>query len=375
MFSKFQYNLQVPKVHDLVHSRQTTTGFHLQKRGTGLEINPDQRKTLIGDLLGQETILIWVCLEKEDHDPGRFWLKLIASLRKYVPNDGIDLLAGLQDHHSQPLFTHVKHVFDIIHQNNYKVVLENISTIKNTSWWQSTLESMRKQNLIIDWMGIDYQFIDSEVTKTISADTISRIMIWDIFWNGWMDSIDPVVTHEEIRVLNQLGLISSSSSDYSIPIQGWSDHLQGEHGPSDDQNSQILLTQLAKWLLSKEEWLEGIRVLIALKEFEQAGDLIEKYGETWLSEGFDRLELLFWLRELPSVLLEARPQLCWLAAIACKDLQLKFLMNYYIHHAENTLTSFLRFSRNQPQWKQIEINQTGLKVGSLLDKLTKLKDS
>lgn len=375
MFSKFQYNLQVPQVHDLVHSRQTTTGFLQQGRGTVLEIIPDQRKTLIEELLGQETTLIWVCLEKEDHDPGRFWLKLIASLRKFVPNAGIDLLAGLLDHHSQPLFTQVKHVFDIIHQNKYKVVLENISTIKHTYWWQSILESMRKQNLSLDWIGFDYQFINSDISKTISADAISRLMIWDVCWYGWMDSIDLSNTHEEIHVLNQLGIISFSTSDCSIPIQDWSDHLQGEHGPSDDQNRQILLTQLAKWLLSKEEWLEGIRVLIALKEFEQAGDLIEKYGETWLSEGFDRLELLFWLRELPSVLLEARPQLCWLAAIACKDLQLKFLMNYYIHHAENTLTSFLRFSRNQAQWKQIEINQTGLKVGSLLDKLTKLKDS
>ena len=374
MFSKFQYNLQIPQINDLVQSKQTMIGSIQKERGTVLEINPDQRKAFIEDLLGQETTLMWVCLEKEDHDPGRFWLKLIASLRKYVPNAGIDLLAGLQDNHSQPLFTHVKHVFDIIHQNKYKMVLENISAIKNTSWWQSTLESMRNQNLSLDWIGFDYQFIQSEITKTISADTISRLTIWDVFWNGWLDSFDLSITHEEIRVLNLLGLITSSTSDYSIPIQGWSDHVQGEHGASDDQKRQILLTQLAKWLLSKEEWLEGIRVLIAVKEFEQAGDLLENYGEIWLSEGFNRLELLFWLRELPSVLLEARPQLCWLAATACKDLQLKLLMNYYIHHAENTLTSFLRFSRNQEQWKQIEINESGMKVGSMMEKLKKLKD-
>lgn len=375
MFSKFQYNLQVPHVHDLIHSKQTTTGFLQQERGTVLEINPDQRKAFIKDLFGQKTTLVWVCLEKEDHDPGRFWLKLIASLRKFVPNTGIDLLAGLQDHHSQPLFTNVLKVFDIIDQNKYKVVLENISIIKNTSWWQSTLESMRKQNLSIDWIGFDYQFIDSEITKSISAGTISRLMIWDVCWYGWMDSIDLSITHEEKHVLNQLGIISFSTSDCSIPIQGWSDHFQGEHWSSIDPNKQILLTQLVKWLISKEEWLEGIRVLIALKEFEQAGDILENYGETWLSEGFNRLELLFWLRELPSVLLEARPQLCWLAATACKDVQLKFLMNYYIHHAENTLSSLLRFSRNQDQWKQIEINESGMNVGSMMEKLTKLKDS
>lgn len=374
MFSKFQYNLQVPQITDLIKSKQSTIGSLQKELGAVLKIKPEQRNALIGNLLGQKTTLMWVCLEKKDHDPGRFWLKLISSLRKFVPNAGIDLLAGLQDHHSQPLFTHVNQVFDIIHQQKYKVVLENFTFIKNTSWWQALMESMEKQNLSIDWIGFDYQFIQSEITKTISADTISRLTIWDVFWNGWLDSLDLSITHEEIRVLNPLGLISSSTSDYSIPIQGWSDHVQGEHGASDDQKRQILLTQLAKWLLSKEEWLEGIRVLIAVKEFEQAGDLLENYGEIWLSEGFDRLELLFWLRELPSVLLEAKPHLCWLAATACKDLQLKLLMNYYIHHAENTLTSFLRFSRNQEQWKQLEINESGMKVGSMMEKLKKLKD-
>jgi hypothetical protein len=85
------------------------------------------------------------------------------------------------------------------------------------------------------------------------------------------------------------------------------------------------------------------------------------------------LELLFWLREIPSVLLTARPVLCWLAAKSCQMLGLKFLVGYYCNSAENSLASFSRFTRDEEQWKGIEINEYGLTVGELLNKINQLK--
>ena len=140
-----------------------------------------------------------------------------------------------------------------------------------------------------------------------------------------------------------------------------------------NQPSKPELEDLEEWLNATGEWLEGLRWYLEQKEFEEAGDILEKYAEQWLNEGFDPLELLFWLREIPSVLLTARPVLCWLAAKSCQMLGLKFLVGYYCNAAENSLASFSRFTRDEEQWKGIEINDHGLTVGYLLIKINLLK--
>ena len=173
--------------------------------------------------------------------------------------------------------------------------------------------------------------------------------------------------------LEQLGVLSFKTEDFSIPIHGWSELIGSKNISVELEEQATLQSELVSWLFSNNEWLEGIRILIQSKEFENAGDILEKYGEGWLEQGFEPLEMLFWLRELPSVLLESRPVLCWLAAKACKEMNLKFLMSYYINHAENSLTSLARFSRNQDEWLQIEINEDGLKIGSVMEKLNLLK--
>jgi len=66
------------------------------------------------------------------------------------------------------------------------------------------------------------------------------------------------------------------------------------------------LGNLSKRLIDEQEWLEYLCILLSKKEFELAGEILEEQGETWLENGFDPLEFLFWLREIPSVLLNAR---------------------------------------------------------------------
>jgi len=126
-------------------------------------------------------------------------------------------------------------------------------------------------------------------------------------------------------------------------------------------------------LMEEQEWLEYLRLLLSKKEFELAGELLEERGETWLKNGFDPMEFLFWLREIPSVLLNARPVLCWLGAKACHALELPFLVNYYSNAAEHSLSSLTRFSRNPDEWLKIEINESGVTVGDLFEKIKQLK--
>lgn len=374
MFSKFQNNLQVPQVSDKETPIKSQSAVIQIAHGTILEIKPEQRITLIKNLVDQKSPLIWVCLEGEDHDPGRFWLKFLASLRKVVPHVGEEILACLLDHHTQPLFNNVIKVLEVIQQKYFTVILENISYIQTTPWWRPMLQTIEKQGQYFAWVGINYQPIDMAIPGRLTQEVISGLLGWDVFWYELLEQNGLKLSKEDINTLFQEGFISFLYEKFSIPIGGWADLSQSGNAPKDKKEIESQLSTLANWLMLNEEWLEGFRALIALKEFEQAGDILENYGEIWLEEGFNRLELLFWLRELPSVLLEARPQLCWLAAKACKDLNLKFLMSYYINHAENTLASFSRFSRNHDQWMQIEINDSGLKVGTLFEKLTQLKD-
>lgn len=140
-----------------------------------------------------------------------------------------------------------------------------------------------------------------------------------------------------------------------------------------NQPVNLEFDDLSEWMKTTGEWLEGLRWCLQQKEFEKAGDILEQNAELWLQDGFDPLELLYWLREIPSVLLNARPVLCWLGVKACHALQLPFLVNYYSHAAEHSLNSLSRLSRNPDEWLNIEINENGVTVGALLQKINLLK--
>jgi len=374
LFSKFQLNLKVPEESGTDTDNISGFASYRELVGDCHKIMPKERQALLKQLSIHNKPVVWVCLEEEDHDPGRFWLKLVSSVRKFVPNSGEELLAGLIDHHAQPLFSSVKKVIDSLHQNDLLLVLENFNYIQAASWWQSTLESITERNLSFQWIGIDYHLYETDLAQNLDSKTRSLLLTWDVLWFDWLRSKSVSTIKEFTEKLDKQGLISFKSEKYSIPIHGWSNLFDSKTKTKESSEQAAFLSELVSWLFSNNEWLEGIRILIQLKEFEKAGDILEINGESWLEQGFEPLEMLFWLRELPSVLLESRPALCWLAANVCKELNLKFLMSYYINHAENSLTSLTRISRNQDEWLQIEINEDGLKIGTLLEKLNILKN-
>jgi hypothetical protein len=374
LFSKFQYNLKVSEESGTETENTSAFATYRELVGDRHKITPVEKQDLLKQLSIRNEPVVWVCLEEEDHDPGRFWLKLVSSVRKIVPNSGEALLDGLVDHHTQPLFSSLKKIIDVVQQNDILLVLENFNYIQATSWWQSTLESITNQNLPFQWIGFDYHLLEIDLEQNLDSEALSPLLIWDVFWFDWLKSKKAFATKEFINKFEQLGLLSFTTEDYSIPIHVWSQLIDRKKITNELKEQTTLQSELLSWLFSNDEWLEGIRILIQSKEFEKAGDILEKNGAGWLEQGFEPLEMLFWLRELPSVLLESRPVLCWLAAQACKEMNLKFLMSFYINHAENSLTSLTRFSRNQDQWLQIEINEDGLKIGAILEKLNLLKN-
>jgi hypothetical protein len=255
---------------------------------------------------GQKTI--YVKLEESDQDPGRFWLKLIASLRILHLGNGKEVLDRLVDNHSFPTAGSLNIFAKDLKNQRLTLVVDKIEFVSSQPWWQKT--------------------------------------------RSWLNDAGLIVEN------NQAG-----SDLYSTAVQI----------TDDNQPSKPDMENLEEWLNTTGEWLQGLRWYLEQKEFEEAGDILEQYAEEWLNEGFDPLELLFWLREIPSVLLTARPVLCWLAVKSCHMLGLKFLVGYYCNAAENSLASFSRFTRDEEQWKGIEINDHGLTVGELLVNINQLK--
>jgi ATP/maltotriose-dependent transcriptional regulator MalT len=135
--------------------------------------------------------------------------------------------------------------------------------------------------------------------------------------------------------------------------------------------SEIL--DLVDWLEEQGEDLERIRYHILVKDFELAAELFERQAETWLNQQVDVLSILFWLKEIPSVLLTSRATLCWLVAMCARRLGLALQVKTYLDLAENNLMTFTRFSCSQEQWRTIEINEQGVTVGELLQKIESLR--
>ena len=250
-------------------------------------------------MVRKRSMLNW---KKATRTQGRFWLKLIASLRIIHPGVGREVLDRLVDNHSFPTAGSLNILAKDLNDKQLKLVVDQLEFVSSQPWWQQTQSWLKDAGLSLE---------------------------------------------EELK--------------------SWSENVQvKEVTPSDSGN-------INKWLNTTGEWLEGLRWYLEQKEFEEAEDILEEYAEEWLNEGFDPLELLFWLREIPSVLLTARPVLCWLAAKSCHMLGLKFLVGYYCNAAENSLASFSRLTRDEEQWKGIEINDHGLTVGELLIKINQLK--
>lgn len=304
MKSHFQESISIP---DLSKENQANNPSFIDSvLGRAIIVDASEREILLNEIYLRGIDCVWLKVEQEDRDPGRFWLKFVAGLRKYHPECGKELLFGLIDHHSLPNHQTLLNLSKELRTSELIVVLENIQFLCDLTGWHAN-EEWLNQSFNRKWVGI--------LTKNENL-------------------------HLPMNTLN-----------------------------STDQEKQELFSSLSV----KNEWLEYIHLLLLDKEFETAGEILEEQGESWLEDGFDPLEMLFWLREIPSVLLNARPILCWLAANACKRLDLAFLMNYYKNAAENSLVSLSRFSRDPQKWQSIELNETGLTIGELMNKLNQIK--
>jgi len=306
MNSKFQKSIVLPVLTDKNFS--THSGLMDLALGKNVSFDQTEKSILLAEIHTDGPNCAWITLDTDDHDPGRFWLKFVAGLRKFLPDVGKELIGSLLDHHSQPFNPVLETLSQELDQKEFLVVLENVHFLSRQTWWKFVQEWLN-QSLSQKWIGL--------------------------------------------QTVNQ---------DNNIPPGN------GLDGVNADQ-----FASLSTRLVDDQEWLDYLHILLSQKEFELAGELLEENGEIWLENGFDPLEFLFWLREIPSVLLNARPILCFLGAKACHSLDLSLLVSYYSNAAEHSLSSLSRFSKSPDEWLKIEINEKGMTVGFLLDKIKQLK--
>lgn len=306
MNSRFQKSIALPDISDKY--QPTRIGILNSACGKIIPIDQTEKSALLAEIHTDGSNCAWITLDADDRDPGRFWLKFVAGLRKFLPDVGKELIGSLLDHHSQPFNPVLVMLSQELDQKELLVVLENVNFLSRQTWWKFIQEWLN-QSLSMQWIGL----------QTVTQDNT-------------------------ISLENRL----------------------------DGVNADQFASQSTR-LIDDQEWLDYLHILLSQKEFELAGELLEENGEIWLENGFDPLEFLFWLREIPSVLLNARPILCWLGAKACHSLDLSLLVSYYCNAAEHSLSSLSRFSKTPDEWLNIEINENRITVGVLLDKIKQLK--
>jgi hypothetical protein len=144
----------------------------------------------------------------------------------------------------------------------------------------------------------------------------------------------------------------------------------------DDAFPQIAqqIRRLSAWLLGQGQWLESFRCLLFVKDFEQAGELFSEYAPGWLVCEANALEVLFWLKEMPGVLLTSHTGLCLLAAQAASQLGWNLQTSYYLNAAENELFALQRLSRNEKLWRAMALDENGSTVQHRLDQIQSIRD-
>jgi len=373
LFSRFQFNLNIPALSQGTRfAEEELNKIITDLAGKQSTINDLDYQMLVSSVSSTPNKVVWIQLEADDNDPGRFWMKMIAGLRKIFPDIGKEILASLIDHHSQPLPSGLQSLEQAIN-DEIILILDEIQWITKQSWWNETKTWLDRNHENIKWIGLQSNNLQnpSSLNPTAHSDEVLNLLgFWDVYWIDWLQLTQPQIDWQiEIQRLDHIITGIDSDKIFFIPPRYFSRINLHEN----KQWRFLSLQHLSDWLLTRDEWLESLRINLALKEFETAGDLMEKYAEAWMEQNHDSLELLFWFREIPGVLLTSQPVLCMLAAIACKRLALTFLVNYYCNAAENSLASLSRFSRNTDQWLRIEINDDGLTVGELLEKINGLK--
>ena len=195
-------------------------------------------------------------------------------------------------------------------------------------------------------------------------------------WTGCKINFEGQPSTSELKDLQEAGFIQPKRSPVSgcHPVQ-----LSPSITFRKSRVSPIEITlstgqeALAAWLAKQGELLEWIRFSLKAADFEGAAEIFEQHAYSLVKNPQEALDVLFWLKEMPGILLTSRPILCWLAADCAAQLGLALQVKTFLVAAENNLMSLTRFSRSQDQWRSMVISENGITVADLLERIGGLK--
>lgn len=336
--------------------------------------------------------LVWLRLDALDVDPGRFWTVLIYGLRKHYPAWGQKLLSGIMDHHASPnpqVFAQFKNE---LAGKPFVLVLSDCGVFQQgtiSKQLLALLEAFSAESMLIflkdnssrlfteDSHYLTSLAVETEAVPKPAADELPQernlLAILDTWWLPWLKRSAVLKNPGLIQFVETHGYLDFLTPDMLQPNETIRIWLRDPAAEIDYDSMSARIRDMTDWLVEQGEWLEAFRWLLFIKAFEAAGELLETYALPWLTRGGDALTLLFWLRELPSVLLSARPLPAYLAAKATFQLGLKMQTQFYLTNVEHNLEAMARFSRSPQQLTQLEITDGGLTYQQMADLVLDLK--
>jgi hypothetical protein len=323
--------------------------------------------------------LIRFQLEEYDQESGRFWIGLLHAFRAIFPGIGQHVLESIIDHHHQPLPKSISQFANELQQKEWGLILENTHHIGSTNWWPGFKEWLLRleENHSIELQEDPTdpgEKETEELLQNLSPELRIALAVSEVWWKGWFLKEFPGENWSEIWVkLRVANYIHDFSPEIILPKESIFHNLRYQLKEEDVPLLNQQQSRLADWLEGCGEWLEAVRIRLINKDFENAGDLLEKHGQNWLDEGANPLEVLFWLKEIPGVLMTSRPGLCLLTAQAAYKLQLSMQTSYYLNALENHLLSLRRFSKSEAQWHTMELDEKSTTIQSMLEKIQQMR--
>ena len=196
----------------------------------------------------------------------------------------------------------------------------------------------------------------------------------DIWWLDWLQlNFEGQPSISGLKDLQAAGFIQPAQPGVWLPSSLLIQRLISEKPGQPVETTTNRQKALAAWLAQQGEWLECSRLSLKTADFEGAAEIFEHHAYSLLENPQEALDVFFWLKEMPGILLTSRPILCWLAAACAAQLGLALQVKTFLEAAENNLMSLTRFSRSEEQWRNMVINEDGVTVADLLEKIERIK--
>ena len=329
-------------------------------------------------------------LQPADVDNGRFWLGLICALRQRIPGVGQAVLASLVDHHSQVNVSALDKLATELTGWEGNMIIENSRFVTTAPWWplfeswQSSLS--RPEHIVISPSGenlVDHNpgsQIPSAISQNLSQlplDVQGMFAVSEAWWLDWFLENNGLQGYTEIiDILKENGLIEILER-WHLAIPSWNIQQAFIHNlrTNDYEQVAIKIREMQAWLEQCGQWLQCVRFDLLLKDYEKAALRLEDHSDWWSRRAGEvgAMEQLFWLRELPTVILPTKPLLCLQAASAAHQLGLGMQVSYYCNLASQHLYSLRRLARNEHEWLAMQVNEAGATIASLIEKIEILK--